>query len=154
MIGRLIGIARRSRKRAAMEELERTSISRETGLEGDWRGRFAKRAVTILTREAWSAALADLAGAPDLPWTFRRANLLVEGIDLPRTVGMRLQIGGALLEVTGEAEPCARMEEQHAGLMAALSPDWRAGFIVRVLASGQVALGDEVRLLQRGDAAA
>ena len=52
------------------------------GLEGDHKGaKFPKRGISILAREDWEAAiamLADLAGPVPLPWTTRRANLLVK----------------------------------------------------------------------------
>ena len=45
-----------------------------------------------------------------------------------------------------ETDPCSRMDEQHAGLRDALTPDWRGGVCCRVIAGGNVAVGDEVRL--------
>ncbi|MGI9385679.1 MAG: MOSC domain-containing protein [Methyloligellaceae bacterium] len=146
-IGRLVGIARKAKKRAPMEELEQVRITSEGGLDGDFRGSVRNRAVTVLARESWTAALADLAPAMDLPWTLRRANLLVEGIALPQLVCARLQIGPVLLEIMDETWPCARMEEQHPGLRKALIPDWRGGVVCRVLEGGEVTLGDDVEIL-------
>lgn len=148
MTGRLIGIARRERKRAPMEELQRALIETDAGLKGDSRTRFRNRGVTIMAREAWEAALADLADADILPWTLRRANLLVEQVELPREPGHLIQVGGALLRITGETDPCNRMEEQHAGLQAALAPDWRGGVTCRVVQGGEVTLGDQVRIVE------
>ncbi len=148
MTGRLIGIARRERKRAPMEELQRTLIETDAGLEGDSRARFRNRGVTVMAREAWEAALADLSDADALPWTLRRANLLVEQIKLPRELGKLIQVGGALLRITDETDPCNRMEEQHAGLQAALGPDWRGGVTCRVVQGGEVTLGDQVRIVE------
>ena len=44
-----------------------------------------KREVTLLSAEAWAEVCREL-GA-DLPWHKRRANFLVEGIDLAGTIG-------------------------------------------------------------------
>ena len=90
--GRLIGIARRPAHRAPMQTVEAPFIEDGGGVEGDHKGRkFPRRGVTILAREAWEAALAELGegrrNAADLPWTARRANLLVEGVELPRALG-------------------------------------------------------------------
>jgi MOSC domain-containing protein YiiM len=148
MTGRLIGIARRDRKRAPMEELDRVLVEDDAGLEGDYRGRFPNRGVTVIAREAWEAALADLDDANELPWTLRRANLLVEQIELPREPGHLIQVGGALLRITGETDPCGRMEEQRKGLMAALTPDWRGGITCVVVQGGEVALGDQVKIVE------
>ena len=149
--GRLIGIARRPARRAPMEEITSGLISAESGLEGDHKGpKFPLRRITVLAREAWEAALAELddLGRPvRLPWTARRANLLVEGIDLPRARGGIVRIGPVLLEVTYPTQPCRRMDEAHPGLLKALHPEWRGGITCRVIEGGPVRLGDEVAVL-------
>lgn len=149
--GRLIGIARRPKSRAPMEELASGEISLAAGLAGDFRGaKFPNRQITVLAREDWDAALADLsgiAGPPDLPWTTRRANLWVENIRLPRAKGARLRIGTVVLEVTGQTNPCHRMEEAHRGLLSALHPNWRGGVTCRVIEPGAIAHGDPVSIL-------
>jgi MOSC domain-containing protein YiiM len=140
--GRLVSIARRDRKRAPMEVLDRARITGDAGVEGDFRGRPGKRQVTVLASEDWQAACAELGRS--LPWTDRRANLLIEGIPLPRRTGSRLVIGAAVLEITGELDPCSRMDEASDGLREALTPDWRGGVTCRVLADGDVRVGDAV----------
>ena len=152
--GRLIAIARRTAPRAPMETLEAGAISLERGLEGDHKGpKFPNRAITILAREDWDAAVADLtdlAGPVPLAWTVRRANLLVEGIRLPRSRGSILRVGDVELMVTAETSPCRRMEEAHRGLLKALSPDWRGGVTCRVVTAGAVAVGQDVADLEGG----
>ncbi|MFW6027532.1 MAG: MOSC domain-containing protein, partial [bacterium] len=81
----------------------------------------------------------------ELPWTVRRANLLVSGLELEETTGKRLQVGGVTLEITGECDPCGRMEAQQEGLRAALTPDWRGGITCTVVEGGRVTVGDAVR---------
>ncbi|MDX2288095.1 MAG: MOSC domain-containing protein [Hyphomicrobiaceae bacterium] len=152
-VGRLVGIAWRPARRAPMQEVETASISLETGLEGDHKGlKFKNRAVTVLSREAWQAALAelsDLGGPVDLPWTARRANLLVEDVHLPRARGGIISIGPVRLEITYPTQPCKRMDEAHPGLLKALHPEWRGGVTARVLAPGPIRLGDTVSVLLR-----
>ena len=83
-----------------------------------------------------------------LDWSDCRRNLLVQGLRLPREDGTRLQIGHSLtIEVTGECDPCERMDALHEGLRAAMTPDWRGGFVGRVIADGEIAIGDEIRIL-------
>ena len=144
-MGRLIGIAKRAAKRAPMQTLESAHIGTETGVADDFRGRPGKRQVTLLSQRAWAAACEDL--GEELPWTTRRANLLVEDIDLPQRAGDEICIGKVRLRVTMEVDPCSRMDEQAEGLRDALSPDWRGGVACMVLAGGDVAIGDEVELL-------
>jgi len=144
MAGRLIGIARASERMAPLEELQQASISVEAGVDGDARGRSHGRQVTVLFRDGWEDACRE-AGA-DLHWTARRANLYVDGLERPRTIGGRLRIGEIVLEVTEETAPCALMERTHAGLRDAMRPDWRGGVCCDVVSGGSVALGDHVDL--------
>ncbi|HEY8246261.1 MAG TPA: hypothetical protein VIG38_03135 [Hyphomicrobium sp.] len=98
MSGRLLGIARRPERRASMQTVDSIDISLEAGVAGDHKGaKFKRRAVTILAREDWEAALADLGPTDEPPdWTARRANLLVEGVRLPRAISATLRIGRVL----------------------------------------------------------
>lgn len=151
MAGRLIGIARRSGRRVRMQEIDAVEIAAGAGLEGDYKGtRFPRRGVTVLAREDWERALAELAdlgGPVDMPWTTRRANLLIENVRLPRARGAVLRIGSVLIEVTYPTQPCRRMDEAHQGLLRALHPDWRGGITAKVVNGGTVRLGDAVEIV-------
>jgi MOSC domain-containing protein YiiM len=147
MTGRLIGIARRDKRRAPMQEVGDGFITPAGGLVGDFKGaKYPRRQITVLAREAWEAALIEIS-QPSLSWTTRRANLLVEGAELPRAAGSILRIGAVRLEVTAQTFPCARMEEAWAGLWSALAKDWQGGVTCRVLEGGPIGLGDEVEVL-------
>ncbi len=145
-MGRLVGIARRETKRAAMETLEHAKINMDTGVAGDFRGKPGRRQVTILSAQAWQAVCDEL--GKDIPWTVRRANLLIDDLDLPKEAGHVIQIGDVQLRATMEVDPCARMEEQVSGLKKALIPDWRGGVACEVLAGGSVSLGDKVSIVE------
>jgi MOSC domain-containing protein YiiM len=151
MTGTLIGIARRGARGSPMEEIATIAIHAGGGLDGDHKGlKFPKRGVTVLAREAWEATIADLKDMfdpPQLPWTTRRANLLVEGVRLPRARGGVVTIGPVKLEITGETSPCQVMERAHPGLLKALHREWRGGVTCRVLEGGQVSIGDRVDVL-------
>jgi MOSC domain-containing protein YiiM len=148
-LGRLVGIARRGQRRAQMQEVEQAPISFQAGLAGDCKGaKFPFRQITVLAREAWQAAAVDV-GDPGLPWTARRANLLVEGVELPKAKGGVLRVGVVQLEVMGQTYPCVRMEEARAGLLKALAADWRGGVTCRVLSGARIGLGDTVEVLVR-----
>jgi MOSC domain-containing protein YiiM len=140
----LIGIARRRASRAPMESLQETVISREKGVEGDHRGTSTGRQVTVLAAEAWERACGELGAV--VPWTTRRANLLVGGLALESSTGRRVRIGEVVLEITKETAPCARMEEACAGLRAVLLPEWRGGVCCRVIRGGTVHVGDAVAI--------
>ena len=144
-MGKLAGIARREKKRAPMESLESAEITLAAGVTGDFRGKPGKRQVTLLSSSDWQIACEEV-GA-DLPWTTRRSNLLVEGIELPREPGTIIAIGNVRLRSTREIDPCFRMDEQKQGLTKALQPDWRGGIGCEVLSGGKISIGDSVNIV-------
>jgi MOSC domain-containing protein YiiM len=140
-MGKLIGIARAAELRAPMEALAAAAVTCEHGLAGDARGHKQGRQITVVFRESWDAACAEL-GA-DIPWTTRRANLFVEGVETPRPPA-RLRVGDVVLEVMQETDPCMLMERSHKGLKAALTPGWRGGVCCNVIEGGNIRVGDDV----------
>ncbi|MEO1527365.1 MAG: MOSC domain-containing protein [Planctomycetota bacterium] len=144
--GELIGIAIRSKSRAEMIEHDHLDVSTEAGLEGDFRGKPGKRQVTVMAIEDWQAACDELDLDEPLGWTTRRANLLVRGVALAEKTGSVLAIGDTRLKITGETDPCGRMDESQPGLMKALTPDWRGGVCCTVLSGGAVKVGEPVTL--------
>ena len=141
----LTAIAYRTKPKAPMTEIDSVEITCEQGVVPDTRGKPGKRQVTILSLESWQIACADL--GVELPWTTRRANILVSGISFSASdVGKILQIGDVRLQITVETDPCNRMDEQHQGLTVALTPDWRAGVCCRVLSAGHIQINDQVSL--------
>ncbi len=150
MSGTLAGIARHGRARGPIETIDRVEVSLDGGIAGDHRGArkpgaTGRRQVTLMERGDWEAAMAEV--GRNIAWSERRANLLVDGLDLPKTAGTRLRIGDdVLLEITRETDPCERMEALAPGLRAALTPDWRGGACTRVLAGGVIAIGDPIRI--------
>lgn len=152
--GRLGGIARHGRSRGPIQTLDAVSVNTVEGVHGDFRGAVkpggrGRRQVSLIEAESWAAALHDLHVHPDqmVPWHVRRANLLVEGLRLPRDAGTILAIGDTLrIQITQECDPCSRMEEILPGLKAALLPDWRGGFLGKVLTDGAIAVGDTIRI--------
>lgn len=142
----LEGICYRTASRAPMRELHGCAVTADGGVADDFRGAPGKRQVTVLSLESWQDACA-VAGA-ELPWTTRRANLLVSGVRFDRSqVGKTLKIGNLELLITRETDPCRRMEQSHPGLLAALQPDWRGGVCCRVVTAGPIAVGDVVNLI-------
>ncbi len=133
-----------------MESIDHAEVSLDGGIAGDFRGArkpggLGRRQVTLMEAGDWDAAMTQVGRT--IPWFERRANLLVEGLDLPQTAGVRLSIGAdVVLEITRETDPCERMEALAPGLRAALTPDWRGGACTRVLAGGRIAVGDLIRI--------
>ena len=142
----LLDIAFRPKSRAAMQTKVDTMVSKVAGVEGDFRGKPGKRQVTVMSIEQWQHACDELGTI--LPWTIRRANLLVDGVSFDATmVGQQIKIGQCILYITGETDPCPKMDAQHQGLTHALTPDWRGGVCCRVIADGRVKVGDKMVII-------
>ncbi len=147
MTGRLAAIALRPERYKDMVEVSHGRVLMETGLEGDHSGKRKDRLISILSRESWEETCESLSPPVQLPWLTRRANLLVEGIRLPRSKGAILQLGPVHLEITHQTYPCGRMENAQPGLLKALAKDWRGGVLCKILKDGTLSVGDTVEVL-------
>lgn len=111
------------------------------------------QAVSIYTQPDyafWSAQLGRELG----PGTFGE-NLLLSGLESASVrLGQRLQVGGALLEVTFARIPCVTLAERMGdpGFVRRFREAGRPGLYARVLREGDVRAGDAVTL--GGDVAA
>lgn len=143
-MAKLIGIAIRPARSGEINELDNVEISKKEGVAGDKRSRPGKRQVTLMSKSAWDIACREL--DIDLPWTVRRANLLVDDLPLKETTGQFIHCGELVLEITGETDPCKLMESAQPGLFKALIPDWRGGVTCRVLQGGRLTIGMDASL--------
>lgn len=146
---KLIGIATHPASKAAITTHQQISVTTESGLENDFQGqRRQQTQVTLLSQKSWDLACSEV-GA-NLDWTQRRANLLIDDIEFNEAmIGQQIQVGGVLLEITRETDPCQRMDDLFPGLKAALTPQWRGGARCMVLRTGLIKVGDSVHLLKR-----
>jgi MOSC domain-containing protein YiiM len=141
----LKSIAIKITSRAEMQTREAADVSVKNGISGDLRGNQGDRQITVLSESSWQKACDSL--NTDLPWTTRRANLFIDGIEFGAAdVGKILRIGDIELKITEETKPCALMDQQQQGLRSALTPDWRGGVCCRVITGGAIQLGDRVSL--------
>jgi MOSC domain-containing protein YiiM len=143
-VGRVRGIAHRPVDGEPMVEAAECDILVGRGISTENR-KPGKREVTFLSAEAWANTCRDLGAV--LPWQLRRANLLIEGIDLSATIGRTLAVGDAQVRIHAETTPCGLMEKQFPGLCAALVPECRGGVYGQVLSGGTVKIGDPVAVL-------
>ncbi len=133
-----------------MDAAERGELIAGRGLRGN-ATQGGRRQVTLLSLDRWRALTAELPGPPSP--AIRRANLLIEGLDLDFTRGRVLRIGEARVRIFGETRPCHQMDEACAGLQAALDPPWAGGAFGEVVEGGAIAIGSPVAW-EDGDAAA
>ncbi len=146
--GSILGLCVRTASGTPPAIRETLSLGRGTGAAGD-HGTSKKRQITLLALESWKAAEAAL--GREIDWTTRRANVLVEGIDLGLLIcGGRLQLGECTVEVLGETFPCDLMDQLEPGLKDALLPQVRGGVYGEVITEGTVAIGDRVEVIKMG----
>ncbi|MCA9242926.1 MAG: hypothetical protein KDA32_03140 [Phycisphaerales bacterium] len=148
-VGRVLAIARKSAVGGPMIELESADVATQGTLEGG-PPTSVDRGVTLMSAAQWKAACAEINA--DVPWTTRRANVLVEVDRLGPLIGKRARLGSATLHITGETKPCDQMEHAQAGLLRALVPEQRGGVTARVDAGGSFKVGD-VLMIENSESA-
>lgn len=136
-------IAFKAKKNAPMQLLNTSQVTCAKGVVGDVYGRPGKRQVTLLSKQQWQTVCEQM--QLPLVWTVRRANILIDEIIFSaEDVGKQVQIGQLILEITGETDPCNKMELAYSGLRQALEPDWRGGVTCRVIQDGEIHIGDKL----------
>jgi MOSC domain-containing protein YiiM len=119
------------------------------GLQGDHAG-GGKRQVTLLDAARWREVCAEFGRAVDP--AVRRANLLIEGLDLGSCIGRELAIGDVRIEVLGETRPCELMDDDgRVGLAAAMRPRQRGGVFGRLRRGGELRCGQPVSVIEAPD---
>jgi MOSC domain-containing protein YiiM len=140
-MGRLAGIWIKRMHRGPMDAADAGELVAGRGLRGN-ATQGGRRQVTIMSLDRWRSLTAHLPGPPDP--AIRRANLLVDGVDLDDCRGRILRIGDARVRIFGETRPCHQMDEACPGLQAALSPPWGGGAFGEVIEGGAIAVGAPV----------
>jgi MOSC domain-containing protein YiiM len=141
-MGQVLGIWVKRSHGGVMDARASAELVEGRGLAGD-ATKGGRRQVTILALDRWRALTAHLPGPPDP--AIRRANLLVEGVDLDQSRGRVLAIGDARVRIFGETRPCHQMDEACPGLQAALSPAWGGGAFGEIVSGGAIHVGSTVR---------
>lgn len=142
-MGIIRAIAWRPANGDAMRPVDTCNVIAQGGIDMENR-KHGRREVTLVTVESWADVCRDLGMV--LSWHLRRANFLVEGFDLAKTIGKTISIGEVEVYVHGETTPCQLMDDQHQGLREAMKPDHRGGVLGQVKSGGIVRIGDSVRI--------
>lgn len=146
--GRLEWIGLRPGHRQAVQAVSEAMAEAGRGLRGDHYAASpgSKRQVTLIQAEHL-AVIAALTGHAQVPPEWLRRNLVVSGINLLAAKDRRFSIGRAVFEGTGLCHPCSRMEEVlGAGGYSVMRG--HGGITARVLGSGELHLGDGVRMIE------
>ena len=129
--------------RAPMQEVSSANLITGQGIQGDRHlkkdGSRSKRQVLLMDEETlkdFNLAAGEI-----------RENITVSGINLTQfTDGERLSLGSSVsLKITGECEPCSRMDEIRPGLQSLL--DGKRGMLAYVESGGEIKIGDGISSL-------
>ena len=127
--------------RGPMDRADRATLVAHRGIVGN-ADQGGRRQVTIVDLERWRE-LMDLFGA-DLEPSSRRANLVIDSLDLFDSRGKTLQVGVTRLRILGETRPCERMDDALHGLQYGMRERWGGGAYAEVIEGGEIAAGDPV----------
>lgn len=142
MTGKIKAIYLRRNKDETPISVNSASVQPGLGLEGDhFKKKNGLRQVTLLSQQAWNEVCKDL--GTKLEPSLRRANILLDGIDLKESKGKILKIGQVTIQVEGETTPCRLMDEAFPGLKDVLT-NWRGGAYGRILKGGIIRVGEKV----------
>ena len=137
----------RPRRREPLVAVTDAEAVADLGLRGDHRMTKTPgsgRQVTVISREFVSQIEQHL-GKSDLDPAVLRRNIVVSGINLNALRRQQFWFGEALFEATQLCHPCARMEAElgPGGVVAMMG---YGGLCAKVLQTGQIAIGDSLRL--------
>lgn len=143
-VGRVSWIGLRPERRKPLNIVEAVQADIDQGLIGDrYNGaKGSDRQVTLIQEEHLSV-LAALLSRDELPPELLRRNILVSGINLLALKGKKFQIGDAVLEGTGNCQPCSLMEYQ-LGPGGYNAMRGHGGITATVIESGTIRVGDGV----------
>jgi len=147
--GRIEAIIVRGSPRAPARMISETRAIAGVGLADDRLGQqgeaeLSTRQVTLIQHEHLPV-IAQLARTSTVDPIGLRRNLVVCGINLLALKNLKIRAGEALLEIVGPCHPCSRMEEVIGqGGYAAMRG--HGGMTARILESGAIRTGDEVRV--------
>ncbi|MDS0298599.1 MOSC domain-containing protein [Halogeometricum sp. S1BR25-6] len=99
--------------------------------------------VTLIEAEALADAAADY--GVEFESGAHRRNITTRGVALNHLVGERFRVGEAVFEGTGLCEPCGHMRSLSGEDDAVEALRHRGGLDARIVESGRVAVGDDVR---------
>lgn len=144
--GCIVWIGVRTARREAVMMLDSVEAKAGKGLSGD-RYRTSSngaRQVTLIQAEDLSAIASYLQREPIDPALMRR-NIVVQGMNLLALKNKRFMVGTALLEYSGECQPCSRMEETF-GAGGYNAVRGHGGITARILSDGIIRVGDSIRV--------
>jgi MOSC domain-containing protein YiiM len=143
-MGKIVAVCTSEKKGTRKKEINQGMLIENFGLAGDAHGGPWHRQVSLLALE--SIKKMQQLGLDVHPGDFAE-NITTEGINLLElALGTKLKIGGALGEVTQIGKECHTRCAIYYQAGDCVMP--KEGIFIKVLRSGQVAVGDPVELVK------
>lgn len=143
MSGTVVWISVRPERKSEVRPVTQVAADVHTGLDGD-HDTVPHRQVTLISKEVLDR-VADTLGHGSIDPGATRRNIMISGLDLDLPAGTQVQVGTAILEITGPCHPCIRMDE-NLGSGGRMAMAGAGGLTARVLRSGQISIGDAVAI--------
>ena len=145
-VGRVEWIGVRPGRREPIKVLPSVNVSLE-GIVGDrYRGKAGGPRMVTLIQQEHITTVASILKLEAIDPSLLRRNVVVSGINLQALKKRRIQIGHAILEVTGNCPPCSRMEE-NLGSGGYNAMRGHGGITATVIHDGEISCGDAVKCL-------
>lgn len=147
-IGEVVELLISPARKLPMRAVAAVDAEEGSGLVGDRYHGSRHRHVSVQSVEDLAEAATEFGNPIDSALT--RRNITVSGFEIPTKPGTRVLVGDIELEVVRIAAPCKLLDDDiGAGAKSALRR--RAGTIFRLLSSGEIRVGDPVRLVADQD---
>lgn len=145
-MGSIQSIIIRPERKGVVMQIE-DAVIHESGIVGDHALKpESKRHVTLISAGALAEVSANVGFQGDAHAASRR-NICVDSLPDEDLIGRRISLGeNVILEITCYCDPCNRMDENF-GSGAIQAFEKKAGWGARVIAPGEISIGDDFRLL-------
>lgn len=139
MSGRILKLFLKTAHKQPMEAVDAAQAEDGMGLVGDVSFGRSKRQVLLIEKETLDEF--------NLTSGIVRENVTVTGVTLSGLpAGSLIQLGDAVLEVTGDCHPCRFLEDIRPGLQNDMRG--RRGILGRIVEGGTIQVGDEISILE------
>ena len=146
-VGVVEWIGVRPARREPIQILDSIEVN-DQGLAGDrYNGPSDGDRMVTLIQQEHIAAVASILGRESIDPALLRRNIVVSGINLQALKKNEIQIGEAVLFVTGNCPPCSRMEE-NLGAGGYNAMRGHGGVTARVVGGGTIEIGSQIRMVR------
>ena len=144
--GQILAISTSARRGTRKANVPEAELRANHGIEGDAHAGPGHRQVSLLAMESIETMQAE--GLEVGPGDFAE-NITTVGVDVPHLrLGVRVHVGNCVLEVTQIGKECHSRCEIYEQAGDCVMP--REGVFARVVAGGQIRVGDRVRTVSSG----